>query len=344
MSALPEKFRTCYPFRENWLELPDGKMHYVDTLADAAGAGENGNGTTTGGVTGGTTGGKIFNADEGDADGAPPPPAADGSDGRTVLLLHGNPTWSFLWRDLMRSLDFAGLRCVAPDLLGMGLSEKPDKFFRLADRIAHVEQLVARLGLKKFHLVVHDWGGAIGMGVAGAAPERVGKIVLTNTAAFPSRHIPRRIALLRNPLGAFLIRAFNLFALPAIFMATSKGMTATVRGGFLWPYDSWCSRAAIARFVRDIPMKPSDPSYATLEGVGASLERLKGKPVLIAWGGMDFCFDETFLREWHKRFPDARVRFYHNAGHYVLEDAGDEIIPEIRDFLAGATGEAEDAG
>jgi len=318
MNALPEKLRTCYPFPPNWLDLPDGKMHYVDTGA---------------GPAAGATGG----ADEWRTN-RPRPIAADGSDGRTVLLLHGNPTWSFLWRDLMRSLDFAGLRCVAPDLLGMGLSEKPDKFFRLADRIAHVEQLVARLGLKKFHLVVHDWGGAIGMGVAGAAPERVGKIVLTNTAAFPSRHIPRRIALLRNPLGAFLIRALNLFALPAIFMATERGMTPTVRAGFLAPYDSWRSRAAIARFVRDIPMTPTDPSYATLRGIGESLPRLTEKPMLIAWGGMDFCFNEKFLLEWRRRFPDARIRYYHNAGHYVLEDAGDDLIPEIRDFLLAGNG------
>ena len=138
----------------------------------------------------------------------------EGSGARgVVVLLHGNPTWSFLWRDLVKSLVAAGMRCIALDHIGMGLSEKPAKYFSLADRIRHAEELLAHLGIEKFSLCVHDWGGAIGCGVAVNAPEKIEKIVITNTAAFLSRNIPRRIALCKIAgIGPFLVKQFNLFA------------------------------------------------------------------------------------------------------------------------------------
>ncbi|MDR3229091.1 MAG: alpha/beta fold hydrolase [Puniceicoccales bacterium] len=288
MTELPAHLTTCYPFAPRWLELPAGRMHYVDT----------------------------------------------GGDGETLLLLHGNPTWSFLWRDLARLLSIQGFRCVMPDYLGMGLSEKPGVFFRLADRIREVEALVSHLRLTRFHLGVHDWGGAIGMGVAGRMPERIGKIIVTNSAAFHSERIPRSIAICRHPLaGRILVQGLNLFAWPATYMAARRRLSRTVRSGFLAPYDTYESRAALAHFVQDIPLEPADPSYATLSEVEAGLEKLRDKPMLLVWGGRDFCFDDSFLAGWRNRFPAATVRYYCRAGHYVLEDAGEEAVPEIRDFL-----------
>ncbi len=252
----------------------------------------------------------------------------------TVVLLHGNPSWSFLWRDLVKALAARGFRCVAPDHVGMGLSDKPRKFLRLADRIAHVEALLAHLGVEKFSLCVHDWGGAIGCGVAGRAPERVEKLVITNTAAFRSRRIPLRIALCKIAgLGPFLVERFNAFALPATFMAVTKKMPAAVKAGFLLPYGSPRERSAVANFVRDIPLGPRHPSYATLRDVEAGLEKLRGKPMLVAWGGRDFCFDDAFYAEWRRRFPEAKTLYRADAGHYLLEDAGEEIVPAVADFL-----------
>jgi haloalkane dehalogenase len=260
-----------------------------------------------------------------------------GGDGEVVLLVHGNPTWSFLWRDLIRSLALQGFRCIAPDHLGMGLSEKSDRFFRLGDRIAHVESLLESLNVKRYHLCVHDWGGAIGFGVATRAPERVGKMVVTNSAAFPlpaGVHMPRRIALCHVPfLGEFLIRAFNGFARAATFMAARRRLSRTIRAGFLAPYDTWRNRASVAHFVQDIPLSEKDPSWTVLRAMEAGLEKLRDKPMLLAWGGRDFCFGDAFLEEWKRHFPDARVRYYVKAGHYVLEDAGETLIPEIRAFL-----------
>jgi haloalkane dehalogenase len=260
-----------------------------------------------------------------------------GGNGDVILLLHGNPSWSFLWRDLIRSLALQGFRCIAPDHLGMGLSEKPKRFFRIADRVAHVSTLLETLGIERYHLCVHDWGGAIGFGVAGRTPERVQKIVVTNSAAFPlpkEAHLSRRIALFRIPgVGEFLARAFNAFAWPATFLAVRRRLSRTVRAGFLAPYDSWRNRAAVAHFVQDIPLSEKDPSWPVLCEIEKNLEKLRDKPVLLAWGGREFCFNDAFLLEWKRRFPNARIRYYTKAGHYVLEDAGETLIPEIREFL-----------
>ena len=258
-----------------------------------------------------------------------------GGAGPVVVLMHGNPSWSFLWRDLIKSLSAKGFRCIAPDHLGMGLSDKPAKYLGLADRIRHVETLVDTLGVKAFHLCVHDWGGAIGGGLAGRRPDAVGRIVVTNTAAFLSPDIPFRIAVCKWPVfGPFIVRAFNAFAGPAAWMSVTKPLSPAVKRGFLLPYDSYANRRAVANFVQDIPLDAAHPTYATLAEVDANLAKLTGKPMFIAWGGRDFCFNHKFLATWKQRFPAARVHCVEDAGHYVLEDAGETLIPEITAFLS----------
>jgi haloalkane dehalogenase len=252
-----------------------------------------------------------------------------------VLMLHGNPTWSFFYRSLVRELS-GRIRCIAPDHVGMGLSEKPASYaYSLATRIADIEALVEALGLRRVHLVVHDWGGAIGMGFAGRHPDRVGRIVILNTAAFASPRIPARIALCRVPfLGAFVVRGLNGFAEPATWMAmASRRLTWLERRAYLYPYDSWSSRIAVHQFVRDIPMEPGHPSRPVLEEVARRLPLLAGHEKLIIWGARDFCFDDGFLSRWLEIYPDARVERLVRAGHYVLEDAGDIAGPLIDDFL-----------
>lgn len=257
-----------------------------------------------------------------------------GGPGRPVLLLHGNPTWSFFYRGLVAELrrDF---RCVAPDHLGCGLSSKPQDWpYRLEGHMANLERVVAALGLAECDLVVHDWGGAIGMGLAGRKPEWVRRIVILNTAAFRSRHLPRRIALCRTPLlGTPLVRGLNAFAWPATFMAVTRALAPEVRQGYLWPYRTWRDRVAIDGFVRDIPLEEDHPSYDTLVEVEEGLARLRDKPMLIYWGGRDFCFTERFYRQWQKRFPAAQARWIADAGHYVLEDARGRAEREIAAFL-----------
>jgi cis-3-alkyl-4-acyloxetan-2-one decarboxylase len=251
-----------------------------------------------------------------------------------VLMLHGNPTWSFYYRGLVRDLS-PGVRCVAPDHVGMGLSAKPaDYDYTLASRIADIEALVEHLGLRRVHLVLHDWGGPIGLGLAARRPERVGRIVIQNTAAFTGR-IPRRIALCRAPLaGEFIVRGLNGFAEPATWMAmASRRLTWEERRGYLYPYDSWANRIGVHRFVRDIPMESGHPSRAALDEVTRGLSRLGAHQKMILWGGRDFCFDASYLSRWREFWPDAWVEHLGGAGHYVLEDAGADARGRIADFL-----------
>ena len=258
----------------------------------------------------------------------------DEGQGMPVVMLHGNPTWSFMYRKVVRALA-PQFRCIAPDHVGCGLSSKPQDYsYRLATHIANLRSLIDGLGIGRFHLIVHDWGGAIGMGVATAMPERLGKLVVMNTAAFRSLHIPKRIAVCKVPgIGALLIRGMNAFAGGAAVMAKANPLPPQVRAGFLWPYRDWHDRVANLRFVQDIPLHPAHPSYRTLEGIEARLPLLAQKEMLLCWGMRDWCFDSRFLAEWRRRFPQARAHEFPDAAHYLLEDAGERIIPLIRDFL-----------
>jgi len=257
-------------------------------------------------------------------------------EGQPVLLLHGNPSWSFLWRNLILALAAKGHRVIAPDHLGMGLSARPDRFLRLADRIRAVHGLVDHLGLKSFHLGVHDWGGAIGLGLATRMPDRIGRILVTNTGAFLSDRIPKRIALCRAPLaGRWIAQHLDGFAWPATWMAVEKPLSKAVKAGFLAPYGTSASRRAVADFVADIPMEQDHPTRPVLAAVDAALPILRGKPMLLLWGLQDFCFDGSFLAGFAQRFPEAQQRLFPDAGHYVLEDSGDSGIQAAVDFLTG---------
>lgn len=258
----------------------------------------------------------------------------DEGQGKTVVFLHGNPSWSYLYRNLINALRVS-YRCIAPDHLGCGLSDKPQKYpYRLINHIDNLEQVLDRLEVRNCVLVMHDWGGAIGMGWAGRHADRVDGLVVMNTAAFRSTRIPRRIAVCRWPLiGPLMVRGMNAFAGAAIHMAVTRKMVPEVAAGFLFPYDSWDNRVAVLRFVEDIPLHESHPSWSELVRVEKGLELLREKPMLLCWGGRDFCFNEVFYREWQHRFPDARCYYFPEAGHYLLEDAFEEVRDKIVGFL-----------
>lgn len=253
-----------------------------------------------------------------------------------VLMLHGNPTWSFYYRELVKALS-PQMRCIVPDHIGMGLSDKPARHdYTLAGRIGDVAGLVASLGLKRVHLVVHDWGGAIGFGLAARRPELVGRLVILNTAAFTSPRIPFRIAVCRWPLiGPLLVRGFNGFAWPATWMAMHRcRLTPEEKRGYLWPYSSWANRVAVSAFVQDIPLGPTHRSWAALVATEQGVPALRDRPALILWGGRDFCFNDHFLARWRELLPQADVHRFADAGHYVLEDARDDVVPRVTRFLA----------
>jgi cis-3-alkyl-4-acyloxetan-2-one decarboxylase len=252
-----------------------------------------------------------------------------------VLMLHGNPTWSYFYRQLVRELSPV-MRCIAPDHIGMGLSAKPQDYdYTLATRINDIEALIASLGVQRVHLVVHDWGGAIGFGFAARHPDRVGRLVILNTAAFAAKRIPRRIALCKTPLiGPLLVRGCNGFAWPATAMAMHRRILSTEeKRGYLFPFDSWANRVAVSEFVQDIPLRPSHRSWTALAEAEQGLTQFRDRPALIIWGGRDFCFNDSFLARWRELFPQAFVQRIADAGHYVLEDANDEAVPLVVKFF-----------
>lgn len=172
------------------------------------------------------------------------------------------------------------------------------------------------------------------MGWAGRHPERVRGLVVMNTAAFRSSLIPLRIAVCRWPLiGPLLVRGLNVFAGGAAHMAVTRKMAPDISRGFLYPYDSWHNRIGVLRFVQDIPLHPDHPSWAELVRVEEGLARLTEKPMLLCWGGKDFCFHESFYREWKKRFPRAESHYFPDAGHYLLEDEPVAVEDKIEAFL-----------
>ncbi|MDD5657889.1 MAG: alpha/beta fold hydrolase [Elusimicrobia bacterium] len=264
----------------------------------------------------------------------------DAGSGDPVVMLHGNPTWCLYYRDLAAALG-GSHRVIVPDHIGCGLSDKPgDEWYRytLASRVDDLEALLDSLGAReRVTLVLHDWGGMIGMAWACRRPEAVRRLVILNTAAFglpAGRRLPWSLRLCRTPLGAVLVRGCNAFAWAAgRFCCTRRPMDRALRRLYREPYGSWAERVAVQRFVEDIPLGPGDEAYALVRSVEDSLGRFAEVPALICWGLRDFVFDRHFLAEWRRRLPRAEAREFPDAGHYVLEDAGDEIIPLVSDFL-----------
>jgi haloalkane dehalogenase len=287
-------FHHLYPFKSNYIHLNDLKYHFLDQ-------------------------GK----------------------GDPVVMIHGNPTWSFYFRTLVKGLS-SRYRTIVPDHIGCGLSDKPDikqYDYRLESRVHDLETFLDHLELKeKITLVLHDWGGMIGMAYALRHLQRIGRIIIMNTAAFfppKGKTLPIRLRLVRNvtPFATLAVQGFNLFAYGALYMAPYKRLKKDVKSGLIAPYNSWKNRIATLKFVQDIPVSEKDPSYSLVKYVDENLYKLSHIPMLICWGQHDFVFDTEYLSEWQLRFPKAEVHAFADAGHYVLEDASDRIIPLVKNFL-----------
>jgi pimeloyl-ACP methyl ester carboxylesterase len=260
----------------------------------------------------------------------------DEGQGEVLLAVHGNPTWSFYWRNLILGLRDR-YRVIAIDHIGCGLSDKPADYpYRMVQHAANLERLIESLGLEQITLLAHDWGGAIGLTAALDLPDRFARFVLFNTGAWPPRKIPLPIALCRIPiLGRLGVQGLNLFARPALSMAVEhrERMTQAVRAGLLAPYDTWGNRRATYQFVQDIPRGPNHPTYAPLARLVQQAPSLGDRPMQLIWGMKDWCFDSACLGRFEAMFPDAEAERLDDAGHYVVEDAWERIVPLVDDFL-----------
>lgn len=290
---LPEDIRAEYPFASKFSDVGGARMHYVD---------------------------------EGPRD-AP-----------ALVMVHGNPTWSFMYRNIIKA--FSGShRCIAVDHVGCGLSDKPNAReykYTLSRRIADLDALMNELQPREVTLIVHDWGGPIGIGWGLRHVDTLRRLVVMNTAAFLVNRIPFRIAVCRYPgFGELAVLGCNAFAGAATRMATTQpgGLPPVIARGFVLPYDSWANRIATLKFVHDIPLTPSDESFATVKSIEEQLPKLRGLPTKIFWGDKDFCFTPLFLEHWKKHLPEAEVTRFAEAGHYVLEDAREPILAALGEFI-----------
>ncbi|WP_115046300.1 alpha/beta fold hydrolase [Xanthomonas arboricola] len=266
-------------------------------------------------------------------------------DGEVVVMLHGNPSWSYLWRNLVSGLSDR-YRCIVPDHIGMGLSDKPDDApdaqprydYTLQSRVDDLDMLLRHLGITgPVTLAVHDWGGMIGFGWALSHHAQVKRLVITNTAAFPlppEKPMPWQIAMGRHwGPGEWFIRTFNAFSSGASWFGVSRRMPADVRRAYVAPYDNWRNRISTIRFMQDIPLSPADQAWSLLERSAQALPTFADRPAFIAWGLRDICFDKHFLAGFRKALPNAEVTAFDDANHYVLEDKHAVLVPAIRAFL-----------
>ena len=290
-------WRPLYPFESRYFDLDGLRYHYVDEQ-------------------------KPKNA----------------KDREVILMVHGNPTWSFYFRNLITAFRDR-YRVIAVDHIGCGLSDKPSEAeypFTLERRIDDLCRLVEGLDLRNVTLVGHDWGGAIAMGAAARLPERFDRFVLMNTAAYRSILCPLRIRVCHLPIfGRLAIQGLNLFSLGTVWMAIAKHrhLAPEARAGLLAPYDTWAHRTAVYRFVQDIPLSPKHPSYETLGKIEDSLPMFRGKPVCFIWGMLDWCFSPEFLKRFLQFFPEADVFRLEQAHHLLIEDAPEDVISALEEFL-----------
>ncbi len=261
--------------------------------------------------------------------------------GKPVIMVHGNPTWSFYFRQLVTDLS-PDFRTIVPDHIGCGFSDKPGPGtydYTLASRVDDLNTLVERLALKeKITLIVHDWGGMIALAWAIDRLDRIDKLIITNTSGFflpQDKDLPRRLWLIKYimPFAVPAVLGFNLFARGALHMCTVTPMSKAVKTGLIAPYNSWRNRIATLKFVQDIPITEKDRSYAIVDHVDSNLDRLTRVPKMFLWGTRDFVFDRTFLNEFQRRFPGSRTHTFNDAGHYLFEDKPHETSGLVRQFL-----------
>jgi pimeloyl-ACP methyl ester carboxylesterase len=265
----------------------------------------------------------------------------DEGKGETVLMVHGNPTWSFYFREVVKALS-PGFRCIVPDHIGMGLSDRPDDahyHYTLKSRVDDLDRLMEKVApAGPVTLIVHDWGGMIGMSWAVRHPERIKAIVALNTSCFrlpPEKRFPPGLTVMRGNLTGIPLRAFGFIRRIVLNSCTNKvKLSKEAMAGYLEPYDGWTKSRAVHRFVQDIPLGSGDSAWSTVTETEGKLAKLKDVPMLLTWGMKDWVFDEAFLNGWIKRFPKAKVHRFPDSGHFLLEDSSDEVVALIKDFVA----------
>jgi haloalkane dehalogenase len=252
----------------------------------------------------------------------------DEGTGPTLLFLHGNPTWSFLYRNIVLALRDR-FRCIALDYPGFGLSRARDGYdFKPVSHAQIVEGFLQALEVRDVTLMAQDWGRPIGLGVAGRHPERFRALIVGNTWAWPvtgDKHFEYFSRLMGGPIGGLLIHHFNFFVNRLLPAGTRRQLSPDVMAAYRKPFASKASRAATHIFPREII-----GSREYLATVRDGLAHLAHLPVLITWGERDPAFRAHERRAFEERFPRHRTVLLPRAGHFIQEDAPDDIVAAIR--------------
>jgi pimeloyl-ACP methyl ester carboxylesterase len=273
-------------------------------------------------------------------------------DGRPVVMVHGNPTWGYLYRNFIPALVEAGHRAIVPDHLGFGRSEKPNdpEHYRVPRHAARLEALLESLDLSGATLVPQDWGGPIGLYWATRHPERVDGLFILNTYAHGFRKenlppgkdkvpLPLPLHLFRTPLvGELMVKGLDAFKRGFLFgqgIVHRERMTPTVKRAYRDVHQGWSERTPILVFPREIPVTGEGPVVAMTTEIEARLkEHFRPKPVRIMWAMKDIAFLPIYLETlWLDTFPNAEVTRLEDAGHYLQEDAHERIVPELVYFV-----------
>jgi haloalkane dehalogenase len=264
---------------------------------------------------------------------------SSGPEDKCIVAVHGNPTWSFYYRSIVEAMR-GSHRVLAVDHIGCGLSDKPQKYpYCLATHTANLVRWIEKLDLRNIVMVVHDWGGAIGLGAAIECRDRIAGLVVLNTGAFPPPYVPLRIAACRIPiLGSWGMTRLNLFARAATTMAIDRlpRLDDDVRDGLLAPYDTPEHRVGIDTFVRDIPLSKNHPTYGVLAKLESRLPDLSELPIHLVWGMKDWCFTPTCLRRFQAAWPGAVTQELSDVGHYVMEESPQDVIAHVGQLVSAS--------
>jgi len=265
-------------------------------------------------------------------------------DGPTAIFVHGNPEWSFLFRNDIAALLAAGARVVAVDHLGFGRSDKPDdaSLYSIKRHTERLAMVLDTLNISNATMVCHDWGGPIGLPWAIAHHEQVSKLCVMNTIG----HRPTAPAPLAPPVrlmrakgsGDVLVKGLNMFTKVFMFklgVEHPEHLTPQIKQAYLAPHPTWSSRTGVLAFPRQIPTKMSSPTVAILGEIEDGLRRhFAGKPVLAIWGMKDISFGPSVLAQWQALFPKATVLKLEDAGHFAEEDEPEAIAQAMVNFVA----------
>lgn len=251
----------------------------------------------------------------------------DEGEGDPIVFIHGNPSWSFQFRNVIKQLSKTH-RCIAPDLIGFGLSDKPGDWSYLPKEHAKiVDEFLESLDLHDITMVVGDWGGPIGLSYAIDHPDRIKNLVITNTWLWSVKndwYYQAFSKFVGGPIGKILIDLRNFFARDIVRMASGKKPSKEVHNHYLKPLENKHERKGSWVFPGQVV-----GSWEWLDSLWDRRDAMKDKKILLVWGLRDIAFREKELKTWSKAFPNAKVVRFKDAGHFIAEEMPDQLVKEM---------------